>query len=171
MECTAEPGEVSEHRVPQWTLRVAQLCRSNLVQAGRNRAKIIYPAKEMTIMKKHRWFSFLILVLILLAGTTACKFMDTDHADVETITETFFPPQGTVIDVSLFNHEGVDYYLIVFPAGTQPDPRTSALRNAADKVGDNGKNGFIIQIRTSTVVDYVNSPENHSLAIEVIKKK
>jgi hypothetical protein len=65
----------------------------------------------------------------------------------------------------------VDYYIINFPPGTQPDPRTSALVRITDKTGEAEGGGFIIQIRTQTVVDYVLSPEDNSLSIEVTDKR
>ncbi len=116
-------------------------------------------------MNKYRWCCFLVLAVLLLSWAAACG-----GGDSNSITETFFPPQGAKIEVSTFNHEGVDYYVIKFPAGTQPDPRDSALLRNADKSGEAEDGGFIIQIRKETVVDYVLSPENNSLAIQTILK-
>ncbi len=116
-----------------------------------------------TYKKTHRCFCFLAILLLL--GAVACG-----SGNSNTVTETFIPPQGTAIEVSPFNHEGVDYLVITFPPGTQPDPRTSALALIADKTGEAEGGGFIIQIRANTVVDYVIYPENNSLAIEVTKK-
>jgi len=114
-------------------------------------------------MKKY--ICFFLLAIALISGAAACG-----GGGSSSITETFFPPTGTTIEVSQFNHDGVDYYVIKFPAGTQPDPRASALLQNADKSGDAEGGGFIIQIRKETVVDYVLYPENNSLAIEVLMK-